>query len=136
MYDNDADVVVDAKNFDQKWCNPTWDGVIGSSDFILTPDSTKPWINDKGLGIMKCCPSGTYNIPKLANAGTVDYEKDFPYIFCHACNPVYFTSTRNIDLTCQTCPKGWYQQDAEKSYCLPCIRKFLFYCIVFVILCI
>jgi hypothetical protein len=107
----------DATSFTQKFCNPTMDGIIGAGDFILTPDPNQDYITKPGKGIMRCCPSGKYNIPK---SGSTDYETDYPYIFCHSCNPGYFTSNKNIDLTCKSCPTGWYQDGSGTAFCLPC----------------
>ena len=89
---------VDAKQFDQKWCNPKWNGIFSEQDF-------------KGSnGMHKCCSSGTYNVPSTK----------FPFIKCEDCPQGMFTDKLNIDTTCTSCPAGSYQNETGKQYCLPC----------------
>ena len=89
---------VNAKQFDQKWCNPKWNGIFSEQDF-------------KGSnGMHKCCSSGTYNVPSTK----------FPFIKCEDCPQGMFTDKLNINTTCSSCPAGWHQDEIGRQQCLSC----------------
>ena len=50
---------------------------------------------------------------------------------CRACLPGTFTDDLNLQRACTDCPKGWYQDEGGKPFCLPCERKNIFSSCVF-----
>ena len=87
-----------ASSFDQKWCNPLWESKIDGGDF------------EGSKGIMKCCSSGQYNVPQATA----------PFITCHKCMTGKFTAELNVEVDCQGCPTGWYQEESGRQFCYPC----------------
>jgi surface protein len=84
--------------FKKTWCNPIWDGKITAGDFIGSN------------GMMKCCGAGQFNQPQATS----------PYIVCTDCRAGNFTSELNADLSCEECPKGWFQDEDKRQFCFPC----------------
>ena len=96
---NMGEMFKSAGSFNQKWCNPTWDGKISPTDFT----------NSKGL--MKCCGAGKHNTQPISTK---------PYITCAPCDAGSFTSDLNIDASCNGCPTGWYNEVQKQPFCFPC----------------
>ena len=96
---NMASMFRSASSFNQKWCNPTWDGKISPGDFIFSK------------GLMKCCGAGKHNTQPISTT---------PYITCAPCDAGTFTSDLNIDASCKGCPTGWYNKVQKQPFCFPC----------------
>ena len=85
-----------------------------------------------GAGLTSC---SNCTIGKFSNDGiTCDVcsagKKNIAGDECEKCQKGRYSETALlIGKDCLVCPTGWYQQKEGKQFCLPCIRKYIYWCL-------
>ena len=103
-----TEIFKDARNFNQTWCSASWEGKIAQTDLEYSKAS------------IKCCVSGKHyklnpNQTKYSN------EEGANAVECLPCQPGRYTNDPyEYSLSCKVCPRGWYQDQTQKQFCLPC----------------